>query len=554
MKTKSDGKLFPTIFNLPKQRGSAFIVSCTMFVLSLFLLMPLDLYLHNVNDFGIAVGDFILPMLIISLCLFAFLLLFLPLLFRGSALDVITLLLLGFVVASYFQTLFLNRRTVSLINLEDTYLDMYAYFNFLIWLILLVMPLAVWKGFTDSPKYKDIKWEKGVFIAAVIIIGMQLAGVAAGFFKYDARTVNSPYYLSYNSALELSSKDNIIVFLMDGFDSSIMNDALEANPILYEQLDGFTFYENNTSVYIDTIKSVVHMLTGTNYIKDEYREDFLNRAWESHGLVDILRENHYNAVMLPDKLNTFDFYGQMLGRADNLEMLSKSESRIKYHEVAKQAVKFIFYRVFPYYLKEVVMETIITPDFSAKFFHHESDDILYFVVGKNSDMLLYSHLKKSGLRTQGDSNTFVFIHLNYITYSPDYFGADVGDGTGSFVILDEYFTQLKEAGIYDTSAIILVADHRFLKKTIGTTGLLIKPRHTRGEMARNKTAELSNENFIPSVLELAGIPHEEYGLSYFDIIEGNIPQVRRRYGYGWWADNHQIIGDANDLDNWTIID
>ncbi|MCL2053268.1 MAG: hypothetical protein FWG90_02350 [Oscillospiraceae bacterium] len=548
--------IFQTIFTLPKQRSSAFITSSAMFIISLFLLMPLDLYLHNVNDFNIGVADFIFPMLIISLCLFAFVLIIFPLIFRGVVLDIITLLLFGFTVASYFQTLFLNGRMVNLSDGNDTYFDvnMYFYVNLFIWFVLLVMPLIVWKGLTDSPKYKDIKWEKGILITAVIIIGMQLSGIAAGFVKYDTDDVRAPYYLSYNKALEFSTEDNIIVFLMDGFDASMMDDALEAHPQLYEQLDGFTFYENNTSMYVDTLRSVTQMLTGVHYTKGEHKIDYLNRAWENQVLIDTLRENDYRTILLLDKPRSFRSFSKLFGLADNLEMLLETEDKINYCEVAYCSVRFTFAKVLPYYAKAFVLETLVDPDFSINFFYYESDDILPHSVGSSSDALLYSHLKKSGLRTQSESPTFAFIHLNYISYTGRYSESNEGTGAGSFEILEEYFKQMKEIGIYDTSTIILVADHRYEKISLGTIGLLIKPRHTRGEMARNKTAELSNVNFIPSVLELAGIPHEEYGLSYFDIIEQNIPQVRKRYGYGWDFDNYEIIGDANDLDNWTVID
>ncbi len=67
-------------------------------------------------------------------------------------------------------------------------------------------------------------------------------------------------------------------------------------------------------------------------------------------------------------------------------------------------------------------------------------------------------------------------------------------------------------------------------------------------------------NFGAGILQSAGIPHEDFGVSYFDIIESKAPQVRIHSPLGYFKEgsvipmgSYEIKGNANDFKNWTFI-
>jgi hypothetical protein len=125
---------------------------------------------------------------------------------------------------------------------------------------------------------------------------------------------------------------------------------------------------------------------------------------------------------------------------------------------------------------------------------------------------------------------------------------------------------MKEIGVYDNSTIIITGDHGLRETIPETTALFIKPKNSSGPLAVNNIPELSHLYFQSSILDAAGLPYDELGVSYFDIISDRVPTPPKRilfvagihtatpnariYGdYGIW----EVAGDANDLDNWTFV-
>jgi len=97
---------------------------------------------------------------------------------------------------------------------------------------------------------------------------------------------------------------------------------------------------------------------------------------------------------------------------------------------------------------------------------------------------------------------------------------------------------------------------------------MIKPAGSTGELLFDTETELSSKYFAASILDAAGIRHEDLSLSYFDIINGTPPPLRIVYGleHWWsaWVDHglsgtlkykgvYEISGDANNGENWRFV-
>jgi len=581
MKTRS--KLFHSILDLPKPTKMAFVSVCFTFVFSMFFLMPLDLYLNNYIEFNIDFMNVALPLLAISVGLFFVFILILPFIFRGAALDTITLLLLGLSLFFYVQVLFLNGEVVELFGGGTKYSERSPTrtINLLIFIIVIFIPLIIQKWFLNRKIHKIVKWENGLLCATIIILGMQTTGVVAAISNYDSKSVKKSHYFSYNKTLELSSEENICVFVMDYLDVKYMNDALLEYPELYDQLDGFTFFENNVSVYMYTFPTITYMLTGEILNSDDSRPAYWDRAWAKRNIIDVLRENGYRSTLLISKPSTYNSLENIKNRADNFMEYYESDVKINHYEIAKITLAISFGRAVPYYYKDIFFMNLYS-DFSNDFFtlaDYESPS----TIGVKTDLAFYNKLKTIGLYTQNNHKVFTFIHLNSAHDGGYHYNSDAdtvepyaGDYRyavrGSFAIINNYFTQMKELGIYDSSTIVILADHgrnpigglwhkdNYPWDGVTTPALLIKPKNERGSLERNQTAELSHTNFRASILQFAGLPHEDFGLSYSDIINGSLRQTRTHYWLEWenannytLGDKFEIRGDANDLSNWKYV-
>ena len=193
------------------------------------------------------------------------------------------------------------------------------------------------------------------------------------------------------------------------------------------------------------------------------------------------------------------------------------------------------------------------------------------------DLRFSKYLDTHSITADSSNKTFSFIHLNCCHTIVDEVAElhglegenDVYKTTrGDFEILFKYFRQMKEAGVFDNSTIIVMGDHgrapRELKGSQSsldnaiTTALLIKPAGAGDTpLKKDRYSELSINYFAASILEYAGLDRSGCGYSYNDIINGDlhIPRFIRGFdfaGYGRmvYQDGYEVTGDARDFNNW----
>ena len=161
------------------------------------------------------------------------------------------------------------------------------------------------------------------------------------------------------------------------------------------------------------------------------------------------------------------------------------------------------------------------------------------------------------------------------SYDPDTeeFVSNSASIRGSWQMMIELFDKMKKKGVYDNTTIIVVADHGHPPAEIELYGedrlnspnvsaLFVKPENAAREPLKiDSEAELSNEYFPASVIEYAGLPHDDFGYSYNDVM--NMDKYPDRFFHVYFfhssreLDNYmtyQVNGDALDLDNWKIVE
>lgn len=557
---------------------------------TVFFFSPIEVFLGNQKEFLINFEQAAIPLLIVSLVCSAAVLTILILLYKicEKAFEIALRLVLGILLAFYMQSLFFNGKMSSqneIISYPD---DLKTnIINFIVYYFILFVPLIIYAA---AHKKSDIKWlNKGnkliVPYAASLIFLMQLCGTSVTVLNTDLNKNENTYssYFSYEPAMSLSTEENIVVFLFDRLDSLWMDEVIERYPEVKDELEGFTFYQNNVSHNTNTFPSVSQMLTGV-YYKGENWVDYLDTAWKSGTIPHELKKNGYNVNLFIDKTTEFNNYKQLEGICDNIEYCQRSDYSFNYigkNGIIPTMTRFSFSRTLPYIFKESMTKDI-APGFSNEFISYLpeiNEKLAPVAIESKSDIKFNNYIKTYGLKSDSGNKTFTFIHLNgahgqnesvsALYNDPESQGFDrISTARGVYEIIFEYLRQMKKLGVYDNSTIIIVGDHGRVASGLDngmnelnfaiTTGLLIKPAQSGSEPLKiDSKSELSNDFFMASIFEYAGIGHSAYGYSYNDIINGNLHPDRYQQTFQYveageiiYKTLYKITGDARDFDNW----
>ena len=560
---------------------------------TIFFFSPLDIFLGNQREFVVNFKYVAIPMLLTALACTAalFLIQNLLLIIKEWLYQGFARLLFGFLLAIYTQSLFLNSKMTSITGDDAHYTDdtVFVLKNIAILGAILLIPLILFIIAKLKPKNKILNAGKGNILPYVsgLIFVMQLAGTGSSIASADFSKYNNTYtqYLSYEPAMSLSKDENVVVFLTDRLDSFWMDGVIERYPDVNEKFEGFTFYQNNVSHNTNTFPSVPQMLTH-HYYKGSDWAAYTSEAWDQNTVPRVLTENGYNVNLLIDKLTTYSSTGQISDQCSNIK--NCDDNGVTFNYVGEGGIiptmsQIAFSKLSPYAFKSF-FTTGLGSNLSADFitYDHDMPDMMPSAVGVDSDLKYYDYIKNNHITADSDKKTFTFVHLNCshgrdadtaALYDPDE-KVDIYSTTrGAFEILFEYFEQMKKAGVYDNTTIIVLGDHGRAPEEIEiddldhltspiVTALLVKPANAKNEPLKvDRDTELSNDFFPASVIEYAGIDHEEFGTSYQDVIEGDLHPDRFMQTFDWhgygnvkYKAYYKITGDARDFDNWEELE
>jgi len=489
---------------------------------------------------------------------------------KDKTADVVLLLLWGILLSSYIQILFLNGDMTAITGIQTNY-DIITFRHLLyltVWIITAALPLCIW--IVLKSRKLEFKYEKVIIFSALIITCMQITGLvttAASANLPKGFDEDNPGYVSYKATLSLNSEENILIFVLDKLDVKYMREALELFPHIYDQLDGFTFYENNMAEFFSTLPSMTSMMTQHYYREGQTIDEYWEEAWKQHSYIDTLRENGFTTNLYLDYLSTYGSLNNIRSKTDNLREIGGMW--VQTTSVFSINIRLSMSRAAPYFLKNTFLENV-TPDFGNEFFDFDIPDPRAFqppIAGAFADIKFYEYILNNEFNSGNDKKVFTLMHMNGAHGRINIPGINL-----SVEILDTYFTKLKEIGVYDNCTIILLGDHGAGYETHGVpelTGLLIKPKGSRGVLKTDSIYELSNKYLGASVLEIAGITSGLPDITYFDILSGASPQIRYLFNLSdWWASwaeygtearmvyygTYEVRGDASDAGNWVYIE
>lgn len=506
------------------------------------------------------------------------------LLLRGRAFGVALTVVFAVGLAAYVQVLFMNVGLPAADGSSivwDDYLNMQVV-STIVWFAILAVALV----------YCVFHWRRMqglVVVLAVCLVVVQGVGLAGAIVTSGANldTGHAKVVMTEDQMFTVSPKHNVVVFVLDTYDTAYLSRVLDANPDLLDGLTGFTNYENATSAMIPTRFAVPAMLTGEMPSYDEPFSTYVDERYSRGTFLSDLSDANYSIGLYTDSLriSRLSDEGQYSITSKTVNMHPLSSSIMDYGGTLYSLYQMGQYRDAPwvakwafwYYTDGINRSCVVADDDT------DPEDSIYVM----DDIRYYNRLRNIGLSLEdaddGYDGAFRFIHLQGSHY-PFTYDEDVNDlgednsnvfkqSQGAIHIVTEYIDQLKELGVYENTTIIITADHGYWTITLdpiketSTPIMFVKPEQSAEADAQPIVVDekpVSHLDLQATVLDAMGLDYGKYtdrGIWSGYSMLGGIPADRERYYLTTDSEpdltetqfrEYLISGNSLDWANWHL--
>ena len=324
--------------------------------------------------------------------------------------------------------------------------------SILLWVIVSAVVLFAVKKFSLS---KIVNWAGtigGLFFLmlfmTIITLGYTCDGLETKFSMSN----------TMNYALDMSTDQNLVVIVLDTVDGEAMSQLIEKRPEYKEILSDFTYYNNTMSVYPFTVYAVPYLFSGEWYENQEEFIEYAKRVYRTAPLFEELEARNYRMGMYEAEAYRLE---ESMFRFEN--MLDTSPKISSITQFMKLEIKLVGFKYMPFDLKRFCVT--IPVEFQALEGAHGSGMYESF---SSNNKTFYSYLQKTPI-TLTDDKCFRFFHLDG-AHSPWNYDAELNEITGatyeqsieaSMTIVSTYLQKLKDSGVYDNTAIMIISDHGY---------------------------------------------------------------------------------------------
>lgn len=485
------------------------VVNC-FFALSIVFLGPLEIFAANTTDFEFSIIDFWWILFIVAFLFIVFASIIMVLV-PEKVRKLMAWGVFSFSLCAYVQTMFMNGKMQVMIGQTITWSTELKILNLIIWILICVVTLFLIT--------KTKQWRKLILYTSICVLLLQITSVVTTFISTQALKENKSGYMSKDHMFDLSKNKNVVVFLLDYFDGRVMEEILENEPDFLEPLDGFTYYPNATSMHSRTYPSIAYLFTGNKCYFDKKPDDYVKEAYDNSTFLNEMAKSNTNIGVY-----SYKEYFSHSARA-MLCNYYREKGTINVEPLLKYMAKMVLYRDMPYIAKNRFK-------YDAETINAEA----LCVSGDNKyqplrDSWFYDDLVAADIRDEFTNNCFRFYHLGSCHLN---FDDMPSAGKYAMQIVYDYISRMKQMGIYENSTIILIADHGFsgegdtldMPHKTAVPLIIVKEAGNYGTPISISNAPVSQEEFIPTVLDGLGIEHDQRVFS--DIKED---EKRDRYYY-----------------------
>ncbi|MCX9450336.1 sulfatase-like hydrolase/transferase [Vibrio cholerae] len=262
---------------------------------------------------------------------------------------------------------------------------------------------------------------------------------------------------SYTQVFKFHPENNVVVIMLDTFQSDYFEHILENYPADVKFFDGFTFYRNTISDHPTTAPNLPSIFTGKTYDNTVPFKSYIESAFSDFNLGEFYKRKGYDVDLIS---NPSSLPGAVLMRqvVDVMQDLNKNNLYL--------LLDFGFFRAAPTRFKSNIYNDgnwLLSKKLSGGYPPGIFEADARFVE------LFEQHARKSAEVTYGK---FVFYHFmgahapwqlnENFEYDPI---ESIGDeryirhARGALTLVSRMFSKLNDLGIYESSEIIVLGDH-----------------------------------------------------------------------------------------------
>lgn len=451
------------------------IAAVLSFTLTMFA--PLEIYLTNIKEFWFGV-KLLMPVLLLvfaGVLITSLIVLNLVAVFSKKVAYVLTYIYFVLVALLYIQGNFV---VSTLGSLDGTSIDWNVVnpdriISAVLWIVGIVLVIVIYCRI--GSKEKLIKTVSYISIALVLLETVTLVSVTI----MNKSQFASKYYYCATSKDEfsLSKNENVLIFVLDSFDSGLFNEVISADESYKSPFDGFTYYPDTLGCFNSTDLALPEIMTGVAYKNQENYADYMIQNLSSNPLYErMLHEDWNMGIYSTSYLIPCDFVKQLT----NVVCLDRVRISSK-RKLIEDMYRLVGYKYLPYELKKYVWFDPAEINNLKDIDDEMSDSLAYAKKSFDWSNEVFMNQIES-MDTSMNQNVFRLYHIKgtHVPFLTDEFGRStdvepidtqdvasyedsvVKDTTvakGNIYILNKYFEALKEKGIYDKTTIIVMADH-----------------------------------------------------------------------------------------------
>lgn len=442
----------------------------------------------------------------------------------------------------------------------------------------LILNFSMWVAIIAASVWFGILWNKSdagrKMLALMMSVALifQCVAVIPGTVSAVNETASAAAisteksFLTTENMFEVSKKDNIIVFVVDRFDTNYYDDQVARDPDAFKDFDGFTYYSDYIAKFPRTYPAISSMLSGVYSDFSMSKGAYFNKVYSQSPFLKDLEKNNYKInVYIPEMYaydNAESFDGRVANASSNIKFSLGDRIIIAFGMLERGA-----YFWFPDMLKSqkvslaAMNEGVMALKNLTKY---ELDDVK-----------VYQEFCETGLYTQSRQNNFTFLHLRgcHSPFTMDEECNPVEENSvgsyeqtkGTFKFIREYLQQMKDKGLYEDATVVILGDHAALRTDRKVyvepelTAFMIKESGKAGTPFTESDVPVSQDNYLASIVKSADLQVDRgYGTAVSDV-KADSNNVRVHYFQTWRADpdvnyTYEIKGSGKDFANWKIVE
>jgi len=425
-----------------------------LFIAGLFPFMTLivsglSIYLINRNEIIFTLADILFP-LVGSFLLISIILYFILIGIKGFSRwpDILSGILAGLSAAIWIQSQLLvwnfGQFNGQVILWEKWKTSMFV--DGAVWIVIIGIALMVFvKGKQKFKKH---------IVTVFYILG--LISVLISFINSPPKFERKIREIDYNSIFDFNPDKNVLVIILDEFQSDYFQLIANNYPREISELDGFTFYRNTMSLFPTTRASLPSIVTGALFRNEKPYYDYLSESYKKFNLIQAYKDKSYSTVFAGHMGSVFPDFIPM-------EKVTSEMNNTHFYSFLEY-LDYSFFRALPTFLKPVIFNKgnwffplIFRGDFPPRQY--------------GTDIQFLELLEKNASKKAVMNGSFKLLHFfiphapwcvdENLKFDPDLTG-DKGflqQARGAIKLASRILKTLKRIGIYDNSEIVIMSDH-----------------------------------------------------------------------------------------------